>query len=216
MRFLPGIAVALVAAAALAAPAFAHVQVRPAEVAPDDPVLWTVMVPNEQRARTTSVEVQVPDGVTPFSYAEVPGWKRELVLAPDKSVGSIKWTGSLPSDGLGVFTFLASSPTGEGEIAWKAIQTYSNGDVVRWIGGPDSGEPASVTTVSSDVASQSAGGSHAGHDAGEPEGGDAPAGAADSGSSGSDDGSTATVISIVALVAALAALGLAFATRRRG
>lgn len=218
MRRLLAALIAIGAVAILAAPAAAHVQVRPAEVAPDDPVLWTVMVPNEQRAQTTSVEVQLPEGVTPFSYVDVPGWKRELVMAPDKSVKSVKWTGSLASDGLGLFNFLATSPSEEGEIQWKAIQTYSNGDVVRWIGGPDSDEPASVTTVSSSVPSQSAGGSHGDHaEEGEGAGSDSAPAAVESASEDSGDGSTATVLAIVALALAAVALAAALrAGRRRG
>ena len=46
-RSLMCAAVAAAAGLALvAAPAGAHVQVRPAEAAPGDPVLWTVLVPN--------------------------------------------------------------------------------------------------------------------------------------------------------------------------
>lgn len=203
------------AIALIAAPfASAHVTVRPAEAAPDDPVLWTVMVPNEEEnAHTTSVEVQVPDGVTPFSYADIPGWKREVAAGPDGSVKSVKWTGSLSTDGLGRFSFLASAPAEEGEIEWKAIQTYSNGETVRWIGPPDADHPASVTTVSGSVPPQA--GSHSHGDHGEVA--DSAEGASAEHASGEDgDGSTtATVISIVALVAALGALGLAFVARRR-
>jgi hypothetical protein len=33
------------------------------------------------------------------------------------------------------------------KLTFKALQTYSNGEVVRWIGAPDANEPAPQVTV---------------------------------------------------------------------
>ena len=33
-------------------------------------------------------------------------------------------------------------------LTFKALQTYDNGDVVRWIGAPDADEPAPTITIS--------------------------------------------------------------------
>ncbi len=204
---------ALAAWALLASPASAHIQVRPTEAAPLDPTLWTVLVPNERAQATTRVELAIPEGVAPFSYADLPGWRRELTFNKDRSVRSIVWEGRLAGEGLAQFQFLATTPEQQGEIAWKALQTYENGQVVRWIGAPDSEEPASYTTVSADVPPQNAGGEGAGPPAGVSAD---PAGALEGTEAADDDSNTLPlVISIAAAVTAVAALAIAIAGRRR-
>lgn len=149
-----GVALGLLAAA----PAGAHVQVRPAEVAPGDPVLWTVLVPSEQDTGTRSVELAVPKDVIPFSYEDAPGWRRTVRTNPDGSIRSIRWRGTTRADGLATFRFLASTPERPGKIAWKALQTYRDGEIVRWIGAAGSETPASVTRVSASAPRENAGG----------------------------------------------------------
>lgn len=203
------------ALAALAAPgaAEAHIQVRPAVAAPADAVLWTMLVPNERSQATTKVELAVPEGVIPFSFEDQPAWKREIVYASDKSVKSIRWTGRLASDGLAEFRFLASTPETEGPIEWKALQTYADGEIVRWIGPEDSGEPAAVTTISDSAPIENAGG-----EGGEPAGGQAPAPAAAPSPPAAveDDGGGDTAALILAIAAAvLACAALVVSLRRR-
>ncbi|MDP2711990.1 MAG: DUF1775 domain-containing protein [Solirubrobacteraceae bacterium] len=152
------LALALVATALPAGPAAAHVQVRPVQAAPADPVLWTVLVPSEQESGTRQVELAVPQGVLPFSFEDPPGWTRTLRTSADGSVRSIVWRGRTAADGLATFRFLASTPERAGPIAWKALQTYRDGTLVRWIGAPGSEHPASVTTISSSAARENAGG----------------------------------------------------------
>jgi uncharacterized protein YcnI len=138
-----GAAAAAVAALALsAAAAAAHTQVRPGEAAPLDPTLWTVLVPNEREQATTRIELQVPKGVVPFSFEDTSGWRRTLTYAPDKSIAKIVWRGRLTAQGLALFTFLATTPDREGRLAWKALQTYADGQVVSWIGAPAPSTPA--------------------------------------------------------------------------
>jgi uncharacterized protein YcnI len=211
-RVLLGLACSLTLAtlALGAAPAAAHIQVRPNTAAPDDTVLWEVLVPNEREQSTTRVEVAIPPGVIPFSYAETPGWRRSLTLEPDDSVGSITWRGRLRSDGFARFAFLASTPPKDGEIAWKAIQTYDDGQKVRWIGPPDSETPAALTAVAARYPKQNAGG--------EGEGETAAATPAASESTAEDDGdesdSTARWLAGAALAVAIAGLVLAVLRRR--
>ena len=140
------------------APAAAHIQVRPGQAAPGDPVLWTVLVPSEQATGTRQVELAIPQDVLPFSFEDAPGWTRQLRKNPDGSVRSVVWRGRTRADGLATFRFLASTPEREGPIAWKAIQTYRDGAIVRWIGSEASEHPASVTTVAKSAPRENAGG----------------------------------------------------------
>jgi uncharacterized protein YcnI len=152
------LALAVTAGVAPAAPAAAHIQVRPAHAAPGDPVLWTVLVPSEQETGTRQVELAVPKGVLAFSYEDAAGWTRRLRMSADGSVRSIVWRGRTSADGLATFRFLASTPERPGTVAWKAIQTYRDGALVRWIGSAGSEYPASITTVSASAARENAGG----------------------------------------------------------
>lgn len=154
-----GLALAAALLGGGAAPASAHIQVSPTVAAPEDAVRFTVLVPGERSdATTTKVALKVPPGVLPYSYGQAPGWQRSLVLAKDQSVAQIVWTGRMASDEFAEFSFLASTPPQPGVLSWKALQFYSDGDVVRWIGAPSSEEPAPVTRVEASAPLQNAGG----------------------------------------------------------
>ena len=138
--------------------AAAHVQVRPSVVAPNDPVEFTVVVPSERPAHTTKVDLKLPAGVIPFAYGDAPGWRRRLITASNGAVERVVWTGRLAKDGYARFTFLAGTPEKPTTLAWKALQTYDDGTVARWIGSPDAESPAPVTKVLADAPRQNAGG----------------------------------------------------------
>lgn len=217
------LAFALVAAAAVGT-ASAHVQVRPTEAAPGDPVLWEVIVPGERDEGTTKVELAFPKGVIPFSYERTPGWSRTVRENEDGSARSVVWEGRSASDGFTRFAFLASTPETEGTLSWKALQTYEGGDVVRWIGSSDSEFPAATTRVAKDVATQNAGGESGGGDGGADRGGASSetAAAATGGASApptEDEDDDSDVLPIVlgagGLVTGLLALGVAVSSRRR-
>jgi uncharacterized protein YcnI len=205
--------VALVALVAGAAPAAAHIQVLPATAAPDDAVEFEVLVPNERDRGTTKVELAVPPGVIPFSYLDAPGWKRSLTLKQDGSTRSIVWKGKLRKDGFASFSFLASTPGSEGEIAWKAIQTYEDGKKVRWIEPAQGESPAAITKVSKQYPPQNAGGENAEGSATPADTTTTPATATESASSSDDSDGTARWLAIGGLVAGVAALVLSIMTR---
>lgn len=194
-----------------AAPAAAHVQVSPTVAAPEDAVRFDFLVPGEKSdAETTKVALKVPAGVLPYSYADPPGWRRQLVEAPDNSVAQIVWTGRLAADGFAEFSVLAATPPRPGTLTWKALQFYSDGEVARWIGSPRSDDPAPVTEIVAGAPLQNAGGEGSGGAEVEASGTGGDESASDSGSG--DDG-TARALALAALALAVVALGLAW---RRG
>jgi uncharacterized protein YcnI len=214
VRSVLALAAAVLTAAALAAPAAAHVQVRPALAAPGDPVLFEVIVPGERDAKTVEVTLQIPKDVLPFSFNDPPGWERENREASDGSLEAIVWRGEQAEDGFSRFAFLASTPEQEGDIVWKALQRYDDGEIARWIGAPDSENPAAVTKVSASAPRQNAGGEggEAASEGATPAPG-APAPApASAAAPEEDDSPLPLILGIAALVISLAALG--FALRR--
>ena len=121
-----------------------------------------VRVPNERdNASTTKVEVQFPPGFTTVSTEPVPGWTitvKRTKLAESQvndegekvtdRVDTITWTGDGNQGAIGPGQFhdfglsVATPDKAGASLTFKALQTYDNGDVVRWIGAPDSDEPA--------------------------------------------------------------------------
>ena len=64
-------------------------------------------------------------------------------------VSELRWSGGdVPPGGYAELHFIARNPVRVGPIAWKALQHYSGGELVRWIGSADSDTPAPVTTLS--------------------------------------------------------------------
>jgi len=198
-----------VLAVALAALAHAHVQISPTDAAPGDPVQFELLVPGESEAHTTEVALQVPRGVLPFSFEDQPGWRRTVEHAKDGSIATVRWRGRLASDGFVRFAFLASTPEQEGDLVWKAVQRYDDGEEAAWIGPPDSDNPAAVTKVSATAARQNAGGEGAAAAGAEPAA-SRPAADADDGDGG---GALGIVLGAAGLV--LGAAALAVALRRR-
>ena len=139
--------------------ASAHVVVKPAEVGIGSSQTFTVGVPNEKEVSTTAVRVVIPDGIKHVSPTVKPGWtitiKKETSNGEEK-VTEITWTnGSVPADQRDDFTFSGQVPASEGELQWKAYQTYQDGTIVSWDQDPAKKEegttPYSITKVTNDL-----------------------------------------------------------------
>ena len=138
------------AATALALPgsAQAHVTLQPDEAPAGGFARLDVRVPNERDdASTTKVEVKFPAGFEHVSIEPVPGWSAKVTKSKStEQVSTITWTGTEGRIRPGEFQDFGLSvglPDEPGEsLTFKALQTYSSGEVVRWIGAPDADEPA--------------------------------------------------------------------------
>ena len=146
----------------IAGPAAAHVTVRPtAVVAGASDQEFTFRVPGE-RDGVTTVKVQVFLPATPpipaVSVRPVSGWAVSVdtaaLAAPvrtddgsvDRAVRSVTWqatTGGLSSGQYEDFSVMVGQiPSHTRQLTFKALQTYSDGEVVRWIEVPSSGDPS--------------------------------------------------------------------------
>lgn len=161
-------ALATVAAVALwAAPASAHVSVNPKEATQGGFAKLTFRVPNEKAAGdTTKVEVALPTDspLGSVSYKPTAGWTAVLTKSKlDKpittddgevteAISRITWTAD---DGAGIkpgqfqeFDVSVGPLPETKSMVFKALQTYSDGEVVRWIDeGKDAEHPAPVLTL---------------------------------------------------------------------
>jgi periplasmic copper chaperone A len=170
-------AVAAVAASALAAPATAdaHVTLQPNTAAAGAFTVENVRVPNERDdASTVKVDLQLPHGFVFASYEPKIGWRVKVTKAKlakpiqtddgpiDEEIRRITFTGHGPTGKIAPGQFMdfplsVQIPGKPGDkLTFKAIQTYSNGEVVRWIGAPDSESPAPIVEVTGSGASNAA------------------------------------------------------------
>ena len=147
---------------AVAAPADAHVTVNPNTATPGGYTKVTFRVPNEtDNATTTKLEVAFPAGqpIASVSVKPVTGWTaaptRSKLATPIKAhdheiteaVSRIVWTADAnsaikPGQFQEFDVSLGPLPS-SGQMIFKALQTYSDGDIVRWIDEPttDGTEP---------------------------------------------------------------------------
>ena len=156
---------------ALATPASAHVTVNPNTATQGGYAKVTFRVPNEtDNTDTTKLEVNLPT-TTPFASVSVkplPGWtavaEKSTLATPvtvhdrqiTEAVSKITWTaaaGSAIKPGQFQEFDVSLGPLPEvNQVVFKALQTYSDGTIVRWIDEPttDGSElehPAPVLTL---------------------------------------------------------------------
>ena len=202
---------AVVLGAITAPGAAAHVTVQPAASRPAELQRYRVIVPNESAAGTTGVDLRLPAGVT-FALAEqVAGW-RTKVVKQGSTISEVRWRGGpVPPGGYAELRLIVRNPVKTGPVAWKALQRYDDGEVVRWIGSPGSDTPAAVTTLSEDAVPVDVVSTHG---EGAPAAAGTPAAPAAASSSARRDGLTLALALAGALLGA-AALGLQLARGRR-
>jgi uncharacterized protein YcnI len=162
------IVLSLVALSALVAvsAASAHVTVHPNALPADGFTVININVPSEEpTASTVKVDVQFPNGVYTASPAAMPGWKAVVItkklskpveVEPGESVSSrvdrIVFSGGriAPERFLSFPVSIKVPDAKAGSVlTFKAVQTYSSGKVVRWIGAPSSEEPAPQVLIRS-------------------------------------------------------------------
>jgi uncharacterized protein len=228
---------------ALSVPAFAHVSVQPeGTAAKGGYAVVDFKVPNERDdASTTKLEVTFPTDhpLASVMPEAIPGWKAEVTKSKlDKplemhgkkiteAVSKVTWT----ADGEGVKPgFFQKFPVSVGtlpedadELVFKAIQTYSNKEVVRWIEVPQEGQeepenPAPVLELSAAEEGHhgSSSSDKASAEASDSEDAEAASAKTDAAEPADSSDTTARVLGVVGIV--VGALGVAYgviAGRRR-
>ncbi|MFJ6853992.1 YcnI family protein [Streptomyces sp. NPDC091271] len=223
----------------LAGTASAHVSVQPqGEAAKGGYATVNFKVPNERdNASTVKLEVNFPTDhpLASVSPQPVAGWKIEVTKSKlakplevhgkkiNEAVSKVTWTADDSGIEPGFFQQFPLSvgqlPEDADQLVFKALQTYSNKEVVRWIeepteGGEEPESPAPVLALTAPAA-DAHGATAADDKSGETEKAkETTASSDDASSSGTD--STARVLGIVGIVVGVA--GVAFgvlAGRRR-
>jgi uncharacterized protein YcnI len=167
VRSLVGVGVVVATVLMATGVAGAHVTVKPGTAEKGSFSVLSFSTPNERDdANTVALEVNLPtDHPIPFvSILPLPGWTHsvektklaEPVETDDgtitEAVSKITWratdAGLLPGE-FQLFTVSAGPLPKTKQLVFKALQTYSSGEVVRWIeprkkGAPEPETPAPV------------------------------------------------------------------------
>lgn len=235
------LAAALAAGAVLvlSGPAFAHVSVQPAgEAAKGGYAVINFKVPNERdNASTTQLEVNFPidQPLTSVMPQDIPGWTSNVEKTKldkplsvhgkqvNEVVTKVTWTGGKiePGKFQQFPVSVGKLPDNADQMVFKAIQTYDNNEVVRWIEEtkPGAAEPQTPAPVLKLTAAKAADDHH--DDAGAKPASDAKSADGDkkdahdeaAAKSGSD--TTARTLGIVGIVVGLGGLAFGIAARRR-
>ncbi|WP_037856409.1 YcnI family protein [Streptomyces sp. NRRL S-340] len=228
-------ALAGTAVLAVSVPAFAHVTVQPeGAAAKGGYAVVDFKVPNERdNASTTKLEVSFPADHPLASVMPEPidGWKIEVTKSKlakplemhgekiSEAVSKVTWT----ADGKGVqpgyfqkFPLsLGALPQDADQLVFKALQTYSDKEVVRWIEVPQKGqaEPDNPAPTLQLTAADDA---HGGAARNASAGSEPAAGTTTAAANGSGSDTTARVLGIVGIVVGAAGVAYGvFAGRRR-
>ena len=116
---------------AIPATALAHVSVLPRASKPGVEEKYTVRVPTEKAVSTTSVELDVPDGVTVSAVSAPDGAKHEEKRVAGRIV-MITWTHEIKPRERADFGFVAKNPAAVVDLTWKVRQRYADGTVSDW------------------------------------------------------------------------------------
>jgi uncharacterized protein YcnI/predicted anti-sigma-YlaC factor YlaD len=195
--------------------AAAHVTAQPNTATQGSYTKIAFRVPNEEdKASTVKLEVTFPADhpIASVETKAVPGWTVQVDKAkPTKTlksddgdvtevVSKLTWTGGkIGPDGFEEFEVsLGPVPTDTDSLVFKAVQTYDNGDVVRWIDTTDGGEhPAPTVKLT-------------------PKAATAAAAVTPAASSTSDSSTVPLIFGILGIVIGLVAGALAVLALRRG
>ncbi|MFI6447283.1 YcnI family protein [Kitasatospora sp. NPDC050543] len=249
MRTSPARRIAVIAAAAgacvvaLAGPAFAHVTVQPGSAPQGGYTAVDFRVPNENdTASTVKLEVNLPmdHPLASVRTLPMPGWTAVIEKAKldkpikvhgndvNEAVSKITWTADAgvkvaPGQFQEFRVSIGPLPTDTEKLTFKALQSYDNGDVVRWIdeakdGQPEPAKPAPVLTLTKAAAPGAAPSASAAPADSHGHGDAATATAETTATAAKSDDSTARVLGVVGIVVGVigAALGVAGLRRKSG
>jgi uncharacterized protein YcnI len=153
LRLLGGAAVVAATIVGSTLPAFAHVTVNPNTATQGGFTKLTFRVPNEtENTNTTKVQVSLPaeHPIGSVSVKQHPGWSytvtRDKLAKPITTddgqvtdyVAAITWTANSPASAIKPGEFdefdVSAGPLPKtASLEFKALQSYSDGTVVRWI-----------------------------------------------------------------------------------
>ena len=128
------------------APGFAIVEVTPQSAVRGQATEYTIKVRNDTRVVTTSLQLDVPEGITMGDVLKPAEGTFELKMDGTRVV-AVVWTRQIPPKATAEFKFFTRNPTIGEQIVWHIREGKANKSTTNWIGGPKQRNPAPVTKL---------------------------------------------------------------------
>jgi uncharacterized protein YcnI len=124
----------------------AHVTVSPLQSKAGAVQKYELRVHNESKVAATSVDLDIPDGVTVTDVARSATGTYTTEKTGDRIIG-ITWQVDVQPSKYVALPFTAKNPDGAADLHWSMHEHLADGSVVDWSDKPGSKEKGSVTKM---------------------------------------------------------------------
>jgi len=124
----------------------AHVMVSPPQSTAGALQKYELGVHNEAKVAATSVDLEIPDGVTVTEVAKLPAGTFTTKMTGNRII-AITWQIDVQPSKYVALPFTAKNPDGAGELRWTMHEHLADGSVVDWSDKPGSTQKGSVTKL---------------------------------------------------------------------
>jgi uncharacterized protein YcnI len=147
------ISIILLLTASAAVSLSAHVMVSPPQSKAGAVQKYELRIHNEGKVAATSVDLEIPDGVTVTEVAKVPAGAFTTKTTGDR-ITTITWQVDVQPMKYVALPFTAKNPEGAGELRWTTHEHLADGSTVDWSDKPGSKEKGSVTKLATSSANE--------------------------------------------------------------
>jgi uncharacterized protein YcnI len=124
----------------------AHVMVSPPQSTSGAMQKYELRVHNEAKVAATSIDLDIPDGMTVTEVAKLPAAPYTMKMMGNR-ITVITWQIDVQPTKYAAFPFTAKNPDGASELRWTMHEHLADGSVVDWSDKPGSKEKGSVTKL---------------------------------------------------------------------
>jgi uncharacterized protein YcnI len=140
------VSIILLLAASAATSLSAHVMVSPPQSTAGAVQKYELRVHNEAKAAATSIDLEIPDGVTVTEVAK-PAAGTFTTKTMGNRITVITWQIDVQPTKYIALPFTAKNPDGATELHWTMHEHMADGSVVDWSDKPGSTQKGSLTKV---------------------------------------------------------------------
>jgi uncharacterized protein YcnI len=140
------VSIALILAALVGASLSAHIMVSPPESKTGVTQKYEVRVHNEGKVPATSIDLEIPEGVSVVDVAKLAAGTSTTVKTGARITG-ITWKVDVQPGKYLALPFTAKNPDAAKELRWNVREHLADGSVVDWSDKPGAQEKGSVTKM---------------------------------------------------------------------
>ena len=128
------------------ASAFAHVTVAPQQAPAGASQVYKVRVHNDGKTPTSSIALEIPEGVAIESVAPTATGKSDMTKKGDR-VTMITWQIEVPVGKYVELAFTARNPAAGSQLNWNITEKFTDGGTIEFTDKPGAKEKSSITKL---------------------------------------------------------------------